>query len=96
MPKVAGILNIVSGCFLGMAAFGSCMNVINAGQTEWAWGIIFIIPGILALIGGIYSLEKRSWKLALIGSIFAIPCVLGILSTILVSVSKEEFFSTKK
>ena len=90
-PKVAGILNIVSGLILGAVSFGSCMEVINVGKTEMAWWILLIIPGVLALIGGIYSGERRKWNFVFLGSICAICCGLGILSVVLVSISRKEF-----
>ena len=90
-PKVAGILNMVSGFTLGMVSFGAFMDVINAGKFEMAWWLLLIIPGILALISGIYSLESKKWGLVLLGSICAIICGLGILSVIFISMSKKEF-----
>jgi hypothetical protein len=49
------------------------------------------LPGILAIIGGIFSLKRRSWLLALIGSIGMIPVGFGIASVILLVRSKNEF-----
>jgi len=67
------------------------MNVINAGRTQDAWILSLIIPGALAIVGGIYARKRRNWTLALIGSICAIPAVLGIGSTTLLALSRKEF-----
>jgi hypothetical protein len=55
--------------------------------------IFSIIFGILALIGGIYAVQRKKWGLALAGSIIAILGILplGIVSTILIATSKDEF-----
>jgi len=57
-------------------------------------GLVFIlIVGILAIIGGIYALQRKKWGLALAGSIVSIfgSSVMGILATIFVAMSKDEF-----
>ena len=56
-------------------------------------GAVSLAFGIVALIGGIYALRRRVWGLALAGSILAIPsaALLGVLSTIFVSLGKREF-----
>ena len=90
-PVVAGILNIVAGAVGIMASFGGCMNVVNAGRTQDAWLILLAIPGTFALIGGIYARRRKQWPLAFVGSLCAIPAVLGIVSTALTVLSKKEF-----
>ena len=57
-------------------------------------GLIFLlIVGIIPIIGGIYALQRKKWGLALAGSIVAIlgSSVMGILATIFVAMSKDEF-----
>lgn len=51
------------------------------------------IVGILPLIGGIFSVQRRQWGLALAGSIAAIfgTAVLGILAVIFTAMSTDEF-----
>ena len=57
------------------------------------WGFFQLIIAVLAIVGGIYTLKKRCWPLALAGAIGATvafyPC--GIAAVILVSMAKEEF-----
>ena len=108
-PTVAGVLNVIAGVFgligglvlvfLGSAgsAFFSCFNI---GMLPWApltfflgTGISLLVLGILALIGGIYSLRRKVWGLALAGSIATVlfSQILGILAIIFVALSEEEF-----
>jgi len=56
-------------------------------------GVPSIILGVVALIGGIFALRRRLWIMAVIGAIFAIPCmpVLGTLSLIFVALANDEF-----
>ena len=57
-------------------------------------GMVFLlIIGILPIIGGIYALQRKKWGLALAGSIVAIfgSSVLGIVATIFVAMSRDEF-----
>jgi len=55
--------------------------------------IYLLIVGILPIIGGIYALQRKKWGLALAGSIVAIfgSSIMGILATIFVAMSKDEF-----
>ena len=52
-----------------------------------------LIVGILPIIGGIYALQRKKWGLALTGSIVAIfgSSIMGILATIFIAMSKDEF-----
>ena len=93
MLNAAGILDMVAGALLMLFSFGGCMNVINAGKASDAWMLAMVIPGCLALIGGLYARMHRNWGLALVGSICAIPAVLGIVSTIFVIMAKGEYKS---
>ena len=63
-------------------------------------GVISIIFGIFTLLGGIMSIKKKSWGLAIAGSIlgvisgiliFWVASILSLISLILIAVSKEEF-----
>ena len=56
-------------------------------------GIIILVFGIIALAGGVKSIKRRRWGLALAGSIlslFIMP-ILGVLAIIFVSLGKKEF-----
>ena len=58
-----------------------------------ALGAIPLVFGIIALVGGIFALQRRNWGLALAGAILAmfISGWLGIISIIFVSLGKREF-----
>ena len=57
------------------------------------WGIFVLLLAILAIIGGIYALQRRHWGLALAGSIAAILVFFptGIAAVIFVAMSRDEF-----
>ena len=52
-----------------------------------------IVVGVLPIIGGVYALRRKKWGLALAGSIAAIfgSLVMGILATIFIAMSRDEF-----
>ncbi|MFC1846408.1 hypothetical protein ACFLYM_03200 [Chloroflexota bacterium] len=55
--------------------------------------IPFLIICILAIVGGVYTLKRKIWGLALAGSIAAIiiSWPLGIAATVFTAISKNEF-----
>ena len=55
--------------------------------------ILSIIEALFPILGGIYALHRKKWGWALAGSIIAILGMfpLGVLSTIFVSMAKNEF-----
>jgi len=97
-PTAAGILCIIAGAIAMIA--GIVIAVV--GSIGWFFGIPWIsaigapsiILGIIAIVGGIYALQRRIWGLALAGSICAVlppVTILGILAIIFVSLGKGEF-----
>jgi len=67
-----------------------------------AWLIIVGVPllalGIIAIIGGVSALRRKSFGLSLAGAICALPSpshILGILAVIFVSLAKREFEAEK-
>ena len=99
-PKTAGILSIIAG---GMGiALGAYVVIIGAParaliQQMTGFDAIMGAPeigcGIVAIIGGVFALKRRVWKLALAGAILAIISMpfLGIPATIFVSKGRKEF-----
>jgi hypothetical protein len=99
-PIAAGITGIIAGLIgIGGGAIVSLMGdfVSESGGIFGfePFGVPTIILGIVAVIGGIFALRRRVWWLAVIGAIFAIPCmpVLGTLAMIFISLSDQEFAS---
>jgi hypothetical protein len=103
-PTAAGIINIIGGasCILGALGMGAAAAVFGTLSSFpfLVPGIFFsilaipvAILGVLAIVGGVYSLQRRKWGLALVGSIAAllISHVLGIIAIILIALSKDEF-----
>ena len=76
-PKAAGILCII---------VGAVFVVPGIVLLPYVWWVAFviIIPGIMPIVGGIYALRRRRWRLALAGSVLTLPsCViLGIYGII--------------
>jgi hypothetical protein len=64
------------------------------------WLIIVGVPllalGIVAIVGGVSAIRRKSFGLSLAGAICALPShILGILAVIFVSLSKKEFGAEK-
>ena len=102
---IAGILLLVSaGAKLlgavGVLAVGLFVPVPSsfAGfPIGWLIVLVFVLLSIAAIAvviaGGVSSLQRKRWGLALAGSIVAILpfSLLGIAATVLVALSKDEF-----
>jgi hypothetical protein len=59
-------------------------------------GVPLLVLGIIAVVGGISAIRRKSFGLSLAGAICALPAhILGILAIIFVSVSKREFEAQK-
>lgn len=101
-PLVAGWLNITAG-ILWLLAVGLLALVIQGfsvgfGAPQGAAAVRLVVllvaltlPGLLAIAGGICSLKRRIFLLALTGAVSAIPCGLGIASIVLLLQAKKEF-----
>jgi hypothetical protein len=97
-PITSGVLSIIAG-MIGIGGGG--LVVLMGDFVSDSGGILgfeplgvpTIILGVVALIGGIFALRRRVWVMAVIGAIFAIPCmpVLGTLAIIFVALANEEF-----
>ena len=100
-PLSAGILDFTAGFFTVFCAFlmldGNTMLTTlhsSLGIAPKTGGIAMFILGFLGLIGGACSLSRRFWHLALTGSIANIIAphgILGLVATIFIFMSREEF-----
>jgi len=108
-PTTAGILCIISGAvdiLLGVLTVFASHIVIRSADLfgeEWVMdlvitvvmvvGPVWILLGVVALVGGIFALRRRFWGLALAGSICALSgaTVLGILAIVFVAMGRSEF-----
>ena len=95
IPK--GVLNIVTGALHIIGFLGIMISLVvvpsNIGVILATVGIYLLVTGVVALLGGIYALQRKKWGLALAGSIITILgfTILGIVATVLIALSKEEF-----
>ena len=56
-------------------------------------GMALVVPGVVSILGGIYSMKRSVWGLALAGSVstFISSIFLGIPAIVLTALSKKEF-----
>jgi hypothetical protein len=91
-PIAAGVLDIILGCctLIGGFLFYNFMSVVGAGWEVFAFPAV---AGIVAIVGGIYAMQRKIWWLALVGSIAALLpfWFLGVASLILIALSRDEF-----
>ena len=96
-PIIGGILCIVAGALNCLAIFGLLIAAIvvpgNTGILLLTIASGFLIVSIPSIIGGVFSLKRKQWGLALTGSILATigNMLLGIPALILIVISKDEF-----
>ena len=101
-PTIAGWLDIAAGiiwllfvAFLTLLIIGLAVDLGTPGESihtfVWIVLIAFALLGILAIVGGVFSLRRRIWILALIGSVCMLPLGLGIIAIVLLVQSRNEF-----
>ncbi len=99
-PTAAGVLAIVSGALNMLVALGFSLFVPiassarNAAISVGFVAGLFLVTGIIALIGGIFALQRNHWGFSLAGAICAMmppATLLGILSTVFVTLARDEF-----
>jgi hypothetical protein len=103
-PIVAGIFNIVVGSGFILSALG--LGIMGMFTAPFLSFLPFVVPafislmavpmvliGVLIIIGGIFAVQRRQWGWALAGSIASacISHIPGIISIILIGISKREF-----
>jgi len=101
---VAGALQIVAGTTTVLVAGGVAGGLRIAELPKFAVmiplplisavGIPLLIIGTISVVGGISALRRKHWGLALAGGICALvplQTILGILSIIFVTMSRDEF-----
>lgn len=99
----SGVLNMIVfiGLLIGCIAIGWAAVDISGWVpgVGIALGVLIILTifslvvGILALVGGVYAIQRKKWSLALTGSICALvpSFFLGVAAIILTAISKDEF-----
>ena len=97
-PTTSGILSIISGAMgmiFGLVTFARAQDALRADRQAGLHllGLLLFVLGAMAIAGGIFALLRKVW-VALAGAICAVfspGWVMGILSVIFVSISKDEF-----
>ena len=100
---VAGVLGMILALLvtLGILVFGA----VTGGMSQLREIPLFLLPiiltmatlsffvSVLAIVGGVYALQRKVWGLALAGSIAAFfgSSPLGIIAIVLTALSKNEF-----
>lgn len=100
-PLSAGTLDLTAGIFTVFCAIlmlnGNTMLTTlhsSLGIPPKVGGYVMLSLGALGLLGGVCSLSRRFWQLALTGSIANIIAphgIMGIVATIFIVMSREEF-----
>jgi hypothetical protein len=105
---VSSVLGIITGLFVmavplmfkymlesdyyGFATEGAEALAV-VGFVYAGMGLIFVLIGVLGIVGGIFTIKRKLWALslagAIAGSILFYP--LGIVAVILVSMAQPEF-----
>jgi len=108
MPMIAGILLILSAIIaiafwayvaFVAAAFASFLPMGGLTTIIAICGGIFIILGIIELLGGVMALRRKMWALALVGSIlglftvgfYGLSSILSLVGLIILAISRKEF-----
>jgi hypothetical protein len=109
MPTAGGVISIVAGAgeIIG-SLFLFLLAIIGAAGAGWFapalgavplvlfgfFGFWLAVAGILAVIGGVLSIKRRNWGLALTGAIAALlggGHLLGILAVVFIAIARKEF-----
>jgi hypothetical protein len=101
-PVIAGWLDITAGITwllaVGFAVLVATGFSVGFGAPQELnllrfWTVLILLAGVglMDIAGGICSIRRRRWFLAMAGSITSIPVGLGIAAVILTVLSKNEF-----
>jgi hypothetical protein len=102
LSLAAGIIDIAAGGFSVVSMLGVVVFLfIMAGSEEempffvMLLPLAMLVPGVMAIVGGIFALRRRSWVMALIGSIALIVTssmsIPGVAALVLTVMAREEF-----
>ena len=95
---LAGAWGVLVGGLLSLLGLGGATFLDMPRNGFLALSIVgwpALVLGILAIVGGVFALQRRRWGLALTGGICALlippPFILGILAIVFVALSRDEF-----
>lgn len=97
MPVIGGVLILVSGLLEmiagGVFIGGGSILVDFGGGVLAACGAIFFVLGVIAILGGIFAIQRKHFGFSILGGILSLGgfFILGLIGLILVAVSRDEF-----
>jgi hypothetical protein len=99
MLIIAAIINILYGAWI--AYIITAVGTLSGGLFFAMGGGLFyvcaawpLLVGIIALIGAVFSIQRKHWGIALVGAILALispGIIFGILALIFVIIGKDEY-----
>ncbi len=108
-PKKKGILPVVGGVLViiaGLVELASGGILISGGEFLGGFdlgtgvhniltvcGVIWIVLGIVALLGGIFAIQRKHFGLAILGAILGLGgyFIFALIGIILIAVGREDF-----
>ena len=80
MPIAAGILEMLAGFIMLFSSFaiGALMTLAPPGPLNFLWPLGPGLLSILSVVGGVFALLRRRWRLALAGAIATLPLFLVV------------------
>ncbi len=102
MPVIGGILIIV-GAVIGVitgiffivgTAWLIPVDVLGVAELLMICGVIYLIISLIALMGGIFAVQRKAFGFAIVGGILALlvgSVIFGLIGLILVAISRKEF-----
>ena len=95
---VAGVWGVLVGGLLSLLGLSGATFLDMPRSGFLALSIVgwpSLVLGILAIVGGVFAVQRRRWGFALAGGICALlvppPFILGILAVVFVALSRDEF-----
>ena len=94
------IIGALAMIIMGAAGAALLMNLARLEVPAWilgavliSCGVIYLIMGILAVVGGCYAIKRKSWGLALTGGIMSIFLFwpLAVASIVFIVLARAEF-----
>jgi hypothetical protein len=109
--QVGGILAIVGGV-IGLLGCMGLLIAITVLGTIWQWGLmpvnvigilwIILVPmficGVLAIVGGVFAVQRKNYGMALTGAIAALfpAAIFGLGAIVFTAISRDEFGTESK
>jgi len=104
---IAGLMGLIAGVILLTISFEDLdqygIDVAGVGDMVedilHACGAIWVIFGLIAVMGGVFGIMRKHFALVIVGAIFGLLCfgpyalgsIFALIGLILVAVSKKDF-----